>query len=455
MNKTFYIQTLGCKSNLATSDYISEKLIDAGFVYTNKTNANFLILNTCTVTNEADVKSKKALRQLLKCKADQIYVFGCAVNINVAQFLKISDSPKYFNNPEMLLKEVLKDAGSLKLGSIINENNQASTSPLVSSWQTTNKIKDSDIFRKRRYVKIQDGCNNNCAYCIVNKARGKSYSFDSNHIISYIQKLVNSGCEEVVLTGIDIGAYNFEGINITMLIKEILKKTQIKRIRVSSIEVNNISDDFIKLMASAGSRFAHHLHIPLQSGSKDLLKSMQRKSALDFYLNTVSKLKLKIPDIALSTDIIVGFPGETDNDFAQTIDVCQKCGFMKIHVFKYSKRYNTPAALMSNQVDEKIKNERSAKLIAISDELQKQDLKKRIGTQELVLIESSFPKDENDIWAKRNLMCANSYLSRSDSYHICCIDSMTSLKFGKLYECEFIDCKYDNKFGFYALAKLA
>ncbi|MDO5426620.1 MAG: radical SAM protein [Coriobacteriia bacterium] len=216
-----------------------------------------------------------------------------------------------------------------------------------------------------------------------------------------VKCMLDAGIKEVVLSGVDIGAYNDNGFGLEDLCKSLLEiiGDRVARIRISSIEPNNVSDDLIDIIAGADGKICRHLHMPLQSGSSKVLKEMARHYNADEYLEVVNRLKKKIPSIALSTDIIVGFPGESDADFKDSIEVSKKCGFMKIHVFPYSKRQGTPAAERPDQINDEVKNDRAKVLRELSDELAVKDFKSRAESIEDVLVE-------------------NEAQGRSESYHL-------------------------------------
>ena len=232
-----------------------------------------------------------------------------------------------------------------------------------------------------------------------------------------VSAMLDAGINEIILSGVDIGAYNDDGFGLVELCKSLLEiiGSRDARIRISSIEPNNVSDDLIDLLASATGKLCRHLHIPLQSGSEKVLREMDRHYTSKEYLELVKKLREKIPEIALSTDIIVGFPGETDADFEDTYKLAKACGFMKIHVFPYSMREGTPAASREDQVADEVKTSRAAKLRELSDAMAKADMQARHGTSEFVLVESEGK-------------------ARSESYHL--VDAPKAAKPGDLIKIE-------------------
>ena len=219
----------------------------------------------------------------------------------------------------------------------------------------------------RAFVKIQEGCNAFCSYCIIPYARGGLRSKDENEVIKEITTLVNNGYKEIVLTGIHTGRYGIErDTSLEELLNKLVKIPNIFRIRLSSIEINEITDGILDLIKN-NKIMAKHLHIPLQSGSDKILKLMNRKYNLEYFINKIELIRKEIPDISITTDLIVGFPGETEEDFKNTLDTLEKIKFTKIHTFPYSKREGTPAASMPNQIPGNIKKERVHKVLEISN----------------------------------------------------------------------------------------
>ena len=242
--------------------------------------------------------------------------------------------------------------------------------------------------RTRAFVKIQDGCENFCSYCIIPYTRGKCRSKDHDTVIDEIKCLTDNGYQEVVLTGIHTGHYGEDsGVTFPSLLTDILKIKKLKRLRISSIEITELNDDFIEVFKNSDV-IVPHLHIPLQAGSDEILKSMNRKYDLDYYREKIKELRSIKPDLSVTTDIIVGFPGETDELFNNTLDFAKEFGFSKIHVFPYSRRHGTKADSMPNQIDEHVKKERVTKLIELSDELEHKFLDSYINKEVEVLVET-------------------------------------------------------------------
>ena len=242
-------------------------------------------------------------------------------------------------------------------------------------------------FRTRVDVKIQDGCNNACTYCIVHVARGRARSIPASQVIGEVGSIASAGTREVVLVGIDLGAYDDNGLDLADLMEILLQRTGIGRLRISSIEPQSLKPSLITALATSDGRICRHLHLCLQSGSTKVLDEMARNYTADEFLDLIAELRAQVPSIALSTDVIVGFPGETDEDFAQTCKVIEQARFMRLHVFRYSKRAGTPAAARPDQIPPQVMAERAKTLRELGAKLALEDMHKRLGTVEQVIVE--------------------------------------------------------------------
>ena len=371
--------SLGCKVNTYENEYILSCFKNRGYEIVND-NADIYIINTCSVTNQSDAKSRKVINRIARENPDAvIVVMGCFIEAN-------------------------KDYDNENVSIIIGNKDKNKVVELVEEYLSNNtKIKRlykdfdkdfEDMFikdmygRTRAFVKIQDGCENFCSYCIIPYTRGKCRSKDKDTVIDEINCLTNNGYQEIVLTGIHTGHYGEDsGVTFPSLLNEIIKNKKLKRLRISSIEITELNDDFIDVFKNSDV-IVPHLHIPLQAGSDPILKSMNRKYDLDYYRNKISELRSIKPDLSVTTDIIVGFPGETDELFNNTLSFAREIGFSKIHVFPYSRRHGTKADTMPDQIDEKVKKERVTKLIELSNELEKEFLDKHLNKEVEVLIET-------------------------------------------------------------------
>ncbi|MEA2015284.1 MAG: tRNA (N(6)-L-threonylcarbamoyladenosine(37)-C(2))-methylthiotransferase MtaB [Actinomycetota bacterium] len=384
----FSIDTLGCKVNQSESDFIAGKLQKKGFkLASHDRGPDFCIVNTCTVTSQSDRKVRQLVRRIKSENKDsKLIVTGCFVVLN-KDFLRESGVDFAVKNkdkdriPDLIEKEVLK----WKAGNGRNRFKGGAAPP-------------PEMMHSRPVVKVQDGCEQNCTYCIIPKVRGGYRSVPYGEVLRVIRELEEDNFEEAVLTGINIGKYGVdftgrrpEGKNRVRdfkgLIEGITGDTGIKRIRISSIEVDDIDDGLLDVLKRNEPRIACHLHVPLQSGSSKILKLMGRPYDADYYLEKVKKIRKFFPDIALTTDVMVGFPDEDNYDFDMTVDMVREAAFSKVHVFKFSKRKYTSAYRMPRQVDEKIKSERSRALREIGGKLRESYLERNLGRELEVVCE--------------------------------------------------------------------
>lgn len=375
------IETLGCKVNTYESEVMKNIFGESGFEIVDIHNhPDVVVINTCTVTNQSDAKSRKIIRGAKRLNPRCILIVtGCMAQLH---------------------QDEIKDLG---IDILIGNKDKSKILDLLNEYLTSKKtitkfydlnvadFEDMDIHnfigRTRAFVKIQDGCNNYCSYCIIPYVRGRIRNKDIDIAVEEIQKLVSNDYKEIVLTGIHTGSYGTgTDYNLVTLIKRISKIKNLARIRISSIEVTELNEEFLNEL-KINSKICDHLHIPLQSGSNPVLKKMNRKYDVEYFKNKIKEIRSIRPDINITTDIIVGFPTETDEDFENTINTSKEIGFGKIHVFPYSKRNGTLAASLPNIVPSNIKKERSKKLIALSDELEQNYFKKFLGQKEKVLIE--------------------------------------------------------------------
>ena len=384
---TFYTYTLGCKVNSYESSAVTSKLMKDGFIYT-KDNPDVIIINTCSVTHVADQKSRQHIRKFKKLYPRSIIVvMGCYAQGN-AEYIQNECGADIvigtFHRSEIvnLIKEYLKEK-----------------KPLLNVDKDTRHYRYEELGvasyseNIRAYLKIQDGCDNFCSYCIVPYRRGKARSRDFNVVLKEANELVKKRYKEIVLTGIDVGMYGKDiGTSFSSLVEELVKIPDLFRLRISSIEASQIDDKFIDLVAH-NPKVAKHLHIPLQSGSDPILKRMCRKYTCEEFYNKLTKVKSMLPRVCFTTDLIVGFPGETEEDFLNSYNFIKKVGFNQIHVFPYSIREGTAAALFKDQIDPRIKNSRVEKVLKLSDELW-EAYKKENNEEEVEVIIEKYDKKE-------------------------------------------------------------
>ncbi len=364
------IKTLGCKANRYESDKIQDVFGNKHYIadvnhYDDKQSANLILVNTCTVTHIADRKSRQALKQLKKHHPHaRTIVFGCGANV----------SKEDYQNLDYVDFVVQKRSDLYTLiETLANDYPACNTSPV-------------NEHRTRSLVKIQDGCNNFCTYCIIPYARGREKSVPLKTIIKEIQDKTDQGYKEIVLTGINVGMWHDDNKDLAGLIQTILDETSLPRLRLSSIEPHHYPDQFYRLFHN--DRFCPHLHVSLQSGSDSILKAMNRNYDTKEFTSIIKTLREASPDIGITTDVIVGFPGETETLFHETLDYVQTIEFSKIHIFPYSKRAGTVAATMKNQVPYTIKKDRCATLASVEKQLRETFYTTYLGTKKPVLIES-------------------------------------------------------------------
>ena len=378
----FNILTFGCKVNSYESEFMKEQLLKSNYVYVDDYKiSDIVIVNTCSVTNTADNKCKKMIRSVRRENPNAVLMdCGCTAE-NHREELNDLDIDILIGNKEksnvVTLIEDFKQSNE-KYIKFYNDRR------LPFEDMNVNEFNDLT----RAYVKIQDGSNNYCAYCIIPYVRGSIRSKGFDEAVNEIKTLVDKGHKEIVFTGINTGAYGKETgkYDLTDLIREISKIDELDRIRVSSIEITEIDDKFIDEMR-VNSKLCAHLHVSLQSGSERILQIMNRKYTKVEYLEKINKLKSARPEINLTTDVIVGFPTETEEEFLECVDYCKEVGFSKIHVFPYSKREGTKAASMDGHLPNNIKKERARRLIEIDNDLQKNYNQKFVGNVVNVLIE--------------------------------------------------------------------
>ncbi|MGI6033081.1 MAG: tRNA (N(6)-L-threonylcarbamoyladenosine(37)-C(2))-methylthiotransferase MtaB [Coriobacteriales bacterium] len=375
----FSIHTLGCKVNRAESESIASALLEQGWHASGDKDADIVIVNTCTVTGEADHKNRKLIRGLLKSSGAPIIVTGCAVNVDADHYADLD-------------ARVTCVRSKGEIPALARKLTERAASPSLAQTEPAIPLSHGDglldgLFRTRVDVKIQDGCDNACTYCIVHTARGPARSLSAASVIERIDSIARTGTQEAVLVGIDLGAYQSEGLDLAGLLETLVQKTGIGRIRISSLEPQNLTRRLIDVLAKSDGRICRHLHLCLQSGSDRVLHEMARHYGAEEFRSSVEQLRAAVPGIALSTDVIVGFPGETDADFEQTMRMVEDCGFMRLHVFRYSKRPGTPAAERNDQVPPEVSAKRAESLRKLGAQLAAKDRAHRVGSCEQVVIE--------------------------------------------------------------------
>ena len=384
--------TLGCKTNQYESNAMAQKFIDSNYkICKVEENPDIIVVNTCTVTNIADRKSRQVLRDAKKNNPKAIVIAcGCYVQVAKEKIREIKEIDLCIGNSEkkdivLILEKYLKDKENKIEIYDVNQEKEYSELGIIAFSEKT-----------RATIKIQDGCNNFCTYCLIPYARGRVRSRKKDNIIEEVVKVVECGIKEIVITGIHIASYGIDFDNnyrLIDLLEDLNRIEGLKRIRLGSLEPSLITEEFCKRLSKLN-KICNHFHLSLQSGCDETLKRMNRKYTTYEFKEVTKRLRQYFKDVNLTTDIIVGFPGETDEEFYTTYSFLQEIKFYKMHVFKYSERKGTVASKMPNQIDGAIKEERSKKLIELSNKNQEEINKSYQGKQFEVL----FEEQKNGIW---------------------------------------------------------
>jgi threonylcarbamoyladenosine tRNA methylthiotransferase MtaB len=379
MGAKLRVATLGCKVNQYETELVRQGLRRAGYTDCGESEpADVCIVNTCTVTSEGDAKSRQLVRRLHRDNPSaRIVVMGCYATRAPEDVARLPG-----------VVDVVKDKRELP--------------DLMSRFGVIDVPTGLDGFsgRHRAYVKVQDGCLLRCSYCIIPHVRPKLASRPLEHVTTEVKRLVKSGHKEVVLTGIHLGHYGVDWnrnqpkerwIRLAHLLRAICDLPGEFRIRLSSIEATEVTGELISVMAEYSDRIVPHLHLCLQSGSDSVLRRMRRRWGTKMFLDRCRLLRESLHDPAFTTDVIVGFPGETEEEFSQTLQTCRRAGFSKIHAFPFSPRRGTPAAEMPSQLPKSLRSERVQRLSELEDELRRNYFEQLVGRQLQLLVESSRP----------------------------------------------------------------
>jgi threonylcarbamoyladenosine tRNA methylthiotransferase MtaB len=373
------LDSLGCKLNQAETELLARQLAQAGYRLVSLSDrADVYILNTCTVTHIADRKSRHWLRLAhWRNPAARLVATGCYAQRVPQELAQIEGVSLVLGNEEKPhLLPLLEESGIIS-----------------SSIQKGSPANYGDGFRTRAFIKVQDGCNSFCSYCIVPFVRGREKSLPVDEVVAEVRHRIGDGYKEVVLTGTEIGSYNYDGVNLRGLLQNILAETNVTRLRLSSLQPQEISPELIRLWSD--NRLCRHFHLSLQSGSDGVLRRMKRRYSVSDYQQAVALIRDKLPEAAITTDIIVGFPGETTEEFEQSYQLCQQLEFARIHVFPYSPRQGTEAARMPGQVGDKAKRQRGQKIGALAKESAQNFSQRFLGRTMPVLWE----KQTDGIWS--------------------------------------------------------
>ena len=414
------VSNLGCRVNRVELDAIAGELVAAGCELVDEESADLVVVNTCAVTGEAEAKARKAVRHAAGLPGHPIVVAtGCAASLFADELAALAENVEVEPEKDRVairaLSHFLPDdlshfAAGAGVGARTNAGergavNQSDASGNPSSASAAGGVAPSPLAaldigesvapghaitptrRMRPGLKVQDGCDHRCTYCIVWKARGRARSLDAADVVSQVRALVSEGAREVVLTGIDLGRYESQGLDLAGLLDRVLDQTEVGRVRLSSVEPAGVTDELLRVMAASDGRVAEFLHVPLQAGCDETLRRMGRPYTVAEYRAIVDRAREAVPHLALACDLIAGFPGETDEDFATSLETCREIGFAKMHVFRYSKRPGTPAADMSDQVAPEVMVERSRAMREMAAASRRAYAESLVGTSQLVLVE--------------------------------------------------------------------
>lgn len=382
MKVAFY--TLGCKVNSYETEAVLEQFINRGYEITDYNSfSDIYVINSCMVTNAGEKKSKNIIRRPRNSNSEAIViVMGCLSQLKGEEILKIPG-----------VKIVVGTKNRDKIVDYLEE--YLKTKKPMNKVTPLDRLEDYDPLaiidfkkQKRAFLKIQDGCNNFCTYCIIPYTRGRIRSKSRDVIINEVKHLVENGHIEVVLTGIHTGGYgeDLADYSFRELLVDLEKIEGLKRIRISSIEITEINQDILEVIA-ASKKIVHHLHIPLQSGCNRILKLMNRKYTTEEFAEMIANIRLTLPDVAITTDVIVGFPSEKEEDFLEAYHFIESIDFQELHVFPYSRRKGTLADKMDEQVDGLVKKARVKSLLELSDKLMEKHIEKNLGTKHYVIAE--------------------------------------------------------------------
>ncbi len=375
------LDTIGCKLNQAETELLARQLAEAGYRLVSPADeADVYILNTCTVTHIADSKSRHRLRLAHGRNPDALLIAtGCYAERAPQELAQIDGVGLVLDNdskPHLL--RLLEESGGV-------------SNPACGQGNSTSSRYTG--FRTRAFVKVQDGCNSLCAYCIVPLVRGRERSLPAQQVVTEVRHRIGDGYKEVVLTGVKIGSYNYNGVDLKGLLEHILAETDVTRLRLSSLQPGEISPELIRLWHDR--RLCRHFHLSLQSGNDAVLGRMNRCYSIGDCQEAVSLLRALVPEVAITTDIIVGFPGETEAEFEQSYSFCRQMEFARIHVFPYSPRKGTEAARLPRQVRAQEKKQRSQTMLALARESARNFSQRFLGRVMLVLWE----KQSDGIWS--------------------------------------------------------
>jgi threonylcarbamoyladenosine tRNA methylthiotransferase MtaB len=363
---------LGCRVNRVELDDIAQALEELGCAIVEEGRAAAVVVNSCAVTGEAQAKTRKAVRHAAGLPAaPRVFVTGCAAMLFADELRDISPAVVVEPDKSRVASRVASSLGATPGACAVGEG----------SFSTPTG-------RTRPGVKVQDGCDRRCSYCIVWKARGPARSLPFDQALGRVRDQVARGAEEVVLTGVNLGSYQDGERDLAGLLAGLLAGCEVGRLRLSSVEPDDLTDEVLAVMAASEGRVAPFLHLPLQSGCDETLRRMRRAYDAAGFADAVRRAREALPGVAIACDLIVGFPGETDAEFERSLEFCRRIGFSRMHVFRYSRRPGTPAASAEGQVDPRVIASRARRMRELAARMRAEEAARRIGQEELVLVQS-------------------------------------------------------------------
>lgn len=377
--------SLGCRVNRVEADSMAAGLEEEGAQLVSSETADAVIVNTCAVTAEAEAKARKAVRHAADLpQAPAVLVTGCAAGLDAAEFEGLAPRVEVVADKARVAERAVAAAQ--------DHQAQAGPAPQVVPATQADDHHVTPTGRMRPGVKVQDGCDNRCTYCIVWKARGKARSVEPGRVLADVRSCLARGAHEVVLTGINLGCYQAEGpdgrpLDLAGLVELVLDQTEVERVRLGSIEPPDVTEALVATMAAHPQRVAPFLHVCLQSGCDATLGRMGRVYDTALYRQVVEVARQALPDLALGCDLIVGFPGETDEEFEESLAFCQQMAFAKMHVFRYSRRPGTPAATMEGQVPPQVMADRSHRMLQLARQMRLEAARSRLGKVEDAIVQ--------------------------------------------------------------------
>lgn len=373
---------LGCRLNRLELDLIASELEDAGCELVAEDSADAIVVNTCAVTNEAEAKCRKVVRRLSSLSTHPlVFATGCDASLFGEELSALSSQVRVVRKKSEVASALLAELDADLRDSSADVFVQASHRAVTPTGRT------------RPGIKIQDGCDNRCSYCIIWKARGKAHSLEPERVVESVKRAVAAGAAEVVLSGVNLGSYRLPNSartsDLPELLTRILQQTKVQRVRLSSIEPPDVTDELVRVMTDSKGRIAPFLHICLQAGSDNTLRRMARVYDTHFFREAVLHAREALPQLALGTDVIVGFPGESDKDFEDSLRFCEEMQFAKMHVFRYSKRPGTPASEMDHQVAAPTMAERARRMRELARSMRHAQAKLCVGYPQEVVVQEA------------------------------------------------------------------